>query len=109
MLTSSNQQYRSAVATQTLTTADTQFIVTCHMTFLVNLYWDNKDSDSDSCHISLFAVRNRHTLLLRVRRPPSNKQKTALLQSHIKWYNEKKSSLDLDLLAGYVDLSHALA
>ena len=33
----------------------------------------------------------------------------ALLQSPIKWYNEKKSSLDLDLLAGYVDLSHALA
>ena len=33
----------------------------------------------------------------------------ALLQSPIKWYNEKKSSLDLDLLDGYVDLGHALA
>ncbi len=33
----------------------------------------------------------------------------ALLQSPIKWYNEQKSSLDLGLLDGYVDLSHALA
>ena len=32
-----------------------------------------------------------------------------LLQSPIKWYNEKKSGLDLDLLDGYVDLGHALA
>ena len=34
---------------------------------------------------------------------------SALLQSPIKWYNEKKSSLDLGLLDGYVDLGHALA
>ena len=33
----------------------------------------------------------------------------ALLQSPIKWYNEKKSSLDLGLLDGYVDSGHALA
>ena len=32
-----------------------------------------------------------------------------LLQSPIKWYNEKKSSLDLGLLDGYVNLGHALA
>ena len=33
----------------------------------------------------------------------------ALLQSPIKWYNEKESSLDLDFLDSYVDLGHALA
>ena len=33
----------------------------------------------------------------------------ALLQSPIKWYNEKKFSPNLGLLDGYVDLGHALA